>query len=621
MKVSIDDVLLNGDVKKEYTVNLKGKVYKSKALLGEGGFGLVYKMVDISDNNNVFALKVSKIQADKPRKEQLKNAKRENQLLIENARLPATINEVTIDTIANKIYSAMPILGGGDLFDYLDNEKINDMRISDRFKSVAELMDQLVELHNRTGTEAHLHLDIKPENVMMKSMGIGVESPLLIDFGLSSKYSPKDGEKFGKYREIKSGIKGTLYYISPETLKKGMSSNKSDIYSIGLVIVEMLGDTKTLVDYSEHISKKGQPLYDDYNIGDRLKVKGAMMKDTLPKFLNRMVAKDPKKRPAALEVSRFFRIMQRYSEGYEVIEAKCKSIDDIMEVKGVTVDTYQKASNKLKLEMLRTELFKGNGGVTGLLEHYEDVDFEAMKADMEKIEAFIEDKGNDLFEGDSGVALSEKIVELAVARERKEIVKAVEAVDKSRAGEGLDEYSQCKEYCEYLKEECKINKLQARIMALGGNGEQSLQLAKDPVENRQKLLDRAKVCTVGSPLVELTEGDITQTKLEDHLIKSLHNSIQKLSGDDKLFIKLYEDPVKNRKALLKRAKKITPLSSLEEIVNLTPEKMNKLSWIRYVKPGKWKLRQDVISKIRSQGVPRNRQDSKVNPKKENKRGG
>jgi hypothetical protein len=338
-----------------------------------------------------------------------------------------------------------------------------------------------------------------------------------------------------------------------------------------------------------------------------------------------------------------------------------------------------------------------------------------------------------------GGALSKKIAELTVARERKEIVKAVEAIAKSRAGEGLDEYSQCKEYCEYLKEECKINILQARIMALGGNGEQSLQLAKDPVENRQKLLDRAKVCTVGGPLVELTEGDITQTKLEDHLIQSLHYRIQKLFGDDELLIKLDEDPVenrkkllnlaeltkgditqtkledyliqslhnraqklsgdyellikldedpdknrkkllkrfintnedsslgeltkgditqkaledrlikslhhriqelsrdhdyimklyqntrKNRKALLKRAKKITRRSSLEEIVNVTPKKMGKLSWIRKLKPRKFELREDIsrkfssiyrINKMRTSVVhrPQDRGDKKDNKK-------
>jgi serine/threonine protein kinase len=296
----------------------------------------------------------------------------------------------------------MPILGGGDLFDYLDNEKINDMRISDRFKSVAELMDQFVELHNRTGTEAHLHLDIKPENIMMKPMGIGVESPLLIDFGLSSKYSIRDGERFGEHREIYSGGKGTKEYMAPEAYGKGKSSNKSDIYSIGLVIVGMLGDINTLIDRVEGHSMRGSPLYNESNKGFRLRVKGGMMRNTLSKFLNRMVDAGPKKRPTALEASRFFRIMQRYSESYEVLEAKCTSIDDIIKVKGVTVDAYQKASNKLKLEMLRMELFKGNGRSTGLQELYEDVDFNAMKDDMEKVKDFFDYKGNDLFTGDLG---------------------------------------------------------------------------------------------------------------------------------------------------------------------------------------------------------------------------
>ena len=116
--------------------------------------------------------------------------------------------------------------------------------------------------------------------------------------------------------------------------------------------------------------------------------------------------------------------------------------------------------------------------------------------------------------------------------------------------------SQCKEYCEYLKEECSLDILQARIQALGGNGEQPLQLDKDPVENR--------------------------------------------------------------KSLLKRARMMTPLSSLEQIVHLTPQKMRKLRKYCYLKPKKWSLRQSIVKKIEdisSKGSSKVRQGSKIAPNK------
>ena len=290
-----------------------------------------------------------------------------------------------------------------------------------------------------------------------------------------------------------------------------------------------------------------------------------------------------------------------------------------------------------------------------------------------------------------GINLSLRLLLNQILQEREKIVKTVEAIANSRNEEDhkLDDSQKFEKYREYLKEECQIGLLEATRMSLGGNGEQPLQLDKDPVKNRKALLERSKMLVDPSlNLDKLTKGDITQTKLEDQLIrslqyriqklsgggeqplqldedpvenrkallelakrirsnpslgldeltkgndkiqecledrliKSLHNRIQKLSGDSTWEIVLDNDPVENRKALLKRARMMTPRSSLEkisqfqrvsylkEIVKLTPQKMSKL---KYLNRGKWALRQEIVNKIEgvsSKGLSKVRQGSKI----------
>ncbi|HJN37179.1 MAG TPA: hypothetical protein QF353_00145, partial [Gammaproteobacteria bacterium] len=186
--------------------------------------------------------------------------------------------------------------------------------------------------------------------------------PMLIDFGFAKELISsglKEGEKpLGKFRDFQSGKIGTGSYMAPETYGMGRSSNKSDIYTAGLIYMAMLGDVGRLVgrhDEQENIEErqkynlklkiqrvymlKMEPLYRNNDSLMSLKVpkdkNQALLRDSLARFINRMTYKKPEVRPSALQVSRFFRRMQRYCEISELVGKGFESIDDIMVVKGL----------------------------------------------------------------------------------------------------------------------------------------------------------------------------------------------------------------------------------------------------------------------------------------------
>lgn len=76
-----------------------------------------------------------------------------------------------------------------------------------------------------------IHGDLKPENILFKSNRI---HPLLCDFGMS-RYFPRRAEI-----SLAPDAGGTLEYLSPEQIEGGQQSQRSDIYSLGLVAHELL---------------------------------------------------------------------------------------------------------------------------------------------------------------------------------------------------------------------------------------------------------------------------------------------------------------------------------------------------------------------------------------------
>src|SRR5262249_47680985 len=80
-----------------------------------------------------------------------------------------------------------------------------------------------------------VHRDIKPGNIMLTSYG-----PKLLDFGLARREAPPAGAP----RSAEGTVVGTLEYMSPEQLEGGVCDARSDLWSLGATLHEVLTGRK-----------------------------------------------------------------------------------------------------------------------------------------------------------------------------------------------------------------------------------------------------------------------------------------------------------------------------------------------------------------------------------------
>lgn len=215
--------------------------YKIKKLLGKGGMGEVYLTEDTKLNRQI-ALKFlsASLSSDKNR---LHRFERE-------ALAASALNHPNILTIyefgsENEMhFLATEFVDGETLRDLLNRHKLSLKEIL----NIAEQIASALVVAHKAGI---VHRDIKPENVMMREDGL----VKVLDFGLaklvgiqleettvSVQSSPNKPQKsVRKTQFTTSGVlMGTVIYMSPEQTRRRDVDERSDIWSLGVVLYEML---------------------------------------------------------------------------------------------------------------------------------------------------------------------------------------------------------------------------------------------------------------------------------------------------------------------------------------------------------------------------------------------
>ncbi len=124
------------------------------------------------------------------------------------------------------LYSVTPFVEGETLRARLDREK--HLPIPEAVQIAQEVADALEHAHTR----GIIHRDIKPENILLEA-----GHAVVADFGIAKAVSDAGGEKL-----TETGIAiGTPAYMSPEQGSAEEVDGRSDIYSLGCVLYEMLG--------------------------------------------------------------------------------------------------------------------------------------------------------------------------------------------------------------------------------------------------------------------------------------------------------------------------------------------------------------------------------------------
>ncbi len=194
-----------------------GGRYRVEAVLGRGGMGIVYRSHDTELGEKVAIKLIAPELLEDPR--EIDRLKRE----IITARRVSHPNVIRIHEFGmsgRDGFVSMEVLPGGTLADRI---KAGPIPVLDALRIGAGIAEGLAAAHEA----GVIHRDLKPHNVLFDAGG----RPKLGDFGLARLASSTS-------RTV--GITGTPVYMSPEMAETGTVDERSDLYSLGVVLYEML---------------------------------------------------------------------------------------------------------------------------------------------------------------------------------------------------------------------------------------------------------------------------------------------------------------------------------------------------------------------------------------------
>jgi outer membrane protein OmpA-like peptidoglycan-associated protein/predicted Ser/Thr protein kinase len=197
--------------------------YRVTVALGEGGLGLVYRALH-RHHHYPAALKVTKHST-------LEDFPDADRLLLGEARLLSRISHHGVAKALDagrcadgRIFVAMELIDGPSLTELMESAPLPRRQV---LAVATQLTEALAAIH----TAGVAHLDVTPRNIIMRETR-GAARPVLIDFGNSRLLSNSQRED-----EI---VTGTPHYMSPEQARGRGIDHRSDIYSLGAVLYEMI---------------------------------------------------------------------------------------------------------------------------------------------------------------------------------------------------------------------------------------------------------------------------------------------------------------------------------------------------------------------------------------------
>ncbi|XP_006881484.1 PREDICTED: myosin light chain kinase 2, skeletal/cardiac muscle [Elephantulus edwardii] len=218
--------LRTGNVSSEFSIN-------SKEALGGGKFGAVCTCTEKSTGLKL-AAKVIKKQTPKDKEMVMIEIEVMNQLNHRNL-----IQLYAAMETSNEIILFMEYIEGGELFERIVDEDYQLTEV-DTMVFVRQICDGILFMHKMQV----LHLDLKPENILcVNTTGHLVK---IIDFGLARRYNPNE--------KLKVNF-GTPEFLSPEVVNYDQISDKTDMWSMGVITYMLLSglspflgddDTETL---------------------------------------------------------------------------------------------------------------------------------------------------------------------------------------------------------------------------------------------------------------------------------------------------------------------------------------------------------------------------------------
>ncbi len=198
--------------------------YRVLEPLGSGGMARVYRGYHPQLDRFV-AIKV--LRSDLVEDELFLTRFRREAQSVAALRHPNIVQVFDFDVADDNYFMVMELLDGDTL-----HTRLNDYRVRDEQMPPGEIVRILLDVLDGLGyahQEGMIHRDIKPANILLTRRGQAV----LADFGIAQIVG-------GTRHTVSGALLGTLNYMAPEQGLEGVSDVRSDLYSLGVVLYEML---------------------------------------------------------------------------------------------------------------------------------------------------------------------------------------------------------------------------------------------------------------------------------------------------------------------------------------------------------------------------------------------
>ena len=194
--------------------------YEIQEIIGIGGMAVVYKAFDIQENK-IVAIKILKDEFG-TNVEFLRRFQNESKVIAVLSH-PNIVKVFDVSFGDNFQYIVMEYIDGITLKEYIERKQ--SIPWKDALYFTVQILRALQHAHDK----GIVHRDVKPQNIMLLRDG----TIKVTDFGIA-RFSRSDE------RTITDKAIGSVHYISPEQAKGGPIDEKADLYSVGVLMYEML---------------------------------------------------------------------------------------------------------------------------------------------------------------------------------------------------------------------------------------------------------------------------------------------------------------------------------------------------------------------------------------------